>query len=317
MNVAKLRSMPYDEVRAQYKAYLENSSLSKSTIATAYSDTFYLWRKVSKEAFWIVLEAEDFDNKAKSALRSALQNNTAGNVDALLGGYMAHLRRFRSFAYSDVNFAKESPKRVKSVPEQCKGPGNIKVPRPSVEQVTYYLRQWDSLENYLLQESALDKLFHQLCPKNKTIEDILLKAATLNDFYSTNIYSIYPVAKHILELDIDRRLAEGRVELVDDIQTVMIGGKVMHFYSFSSKYCSHHNDRDYPIYDSYVDEVLRYFRAVDGFARFQNVELKVYSRFKELLLAFRAFYGLEQFSLKEVDKYIWQLGKEYFPKTYG
>ena len=145
----------------------------------------------------------------------------------------------------------------------------------------------------------------------------MLKAATLNDFYSTNIYSIYPVARHILELDIDSRLAAGRVDLVDDIQTVMVGGKEMHFYSFASKYCSHHNEKDYPIYDSYVDEVLRYFRARDGFARFQNAELKIYSRFKKLLLAFRAFYGLERFSLKEVDKYIWQLGKEYFPKTYA
>ena len=143
-----------------------------------------------------------------------------------------------------------------------------------------------------------------------------MKAATLNDFYSTNIYSIYPVAKHILELDIDRSLAVGRVDLVDDIQTVMVRWKEMHFYSFASKYCSHHNEKDYPIYDSYVDEVLRYFRNRDSFARFKNIELKEYARFKDLLLKFRAFYGLEQFSLKEVDKYIWQLGKEYFPKTY-
>lgn len=28
------------------------------------------------------------------------------------------------------------------------------------------------------------------------------------------------------------------------------------FYSFASKYCSHHNPLDYPIYDIYVDEVL-------------------------------------------------------------
>ena len=133
----------------------------------------------------------------------------------------------------------------------------------------------------------------------------------------TRYLAVYPVARHILELDIDSRLAAGRVDLVDDIQTVMVGGKEMHFYSFASKYCSHHNEKDYPIYDSYVDEVLRYFRARDGFARFQNAELKIYSRFKELLLAFRAFYGLERFSLKEVDKYIWQLGKEYFPKTYA
>ena len=97
----------------------------------------------------------------------------------------------------------------------------------------------------------------------------------------------------------------------------MIGGKEHHFYSFASKYCSHHNEKDFPIYDSFVDEVLRYFRARDGFAQFRNDELKVYPRFKELLIAFRSFYGLEQFSLKEVDKYIWQLGKDYFPKSYG
>ena len=89
-----------------------------------------------------------------------------------------------------------------------------------------------------------------------------------------------------------------------------------HFYSFASKYCSHHNPEAFPIYDSYVDEVLRYFRDVDGFTTFRTSELKDYSRFKEILLKFRSFYGLEQFTLKEIDKYIWQLGKKYFPKTY-
>ena len=317
MNVSELKSLSYDEVREQYRMYLESGPLSRNTIATAYSNTFYLWRKESKEVFWLVVESANFEDKAKLALRSALQAHTTGNVDTLLGGYVAHLRRFRNFAHSSVSFAPGGKPMPRFTPEKLKGPGNVDVPRPSAEQVSYYLRQWDSLENYHLQECALNKLFHQLCPENKTIEDVLLKAATLNDFYSTNIYSIYPVARHILELDIDSRLAAGRVDLVDDIQTVMVGGKEMHFYSFASKYCSHHSEKDYPIYDSYVDEVLRYFRARDGFARFQNAELKIYSRFKELLLAFRAFYGLEQFSLKEVDKYIWQLGKEYFPKTYA
>lgn len=317
MSRADLKTLSFEEVRQQYRAYLETQDFSRNTITTACTDSFYLWRKVSRENFWAVLESDDFEAEAKAALLAALKEHSKGDAESLLNGYMAHLRRFRRFAYAGISFAVEDRSKPMPAAKPRKVPGGVEVPRPSPEQVTYYLRKWDALENYHLQECALDKLFHQLCPENKTIEDILLKAATLNDFYSTNIYSIFPVAKHILELDIDSRLTEGRVELVDEIQTVVIGGKEHHFYSFASKYCSHHNEKDFPIYDSFVDEVLRYFRARDGFARFRNEELKVYPRFKELLIEFRSAYGLGQFSLKEVDKYIWQLGKEYFPKTYG
>ena len=97
-------------------------------------------------------------------------------------------------------------------------PVKINVPKPSSEQVEFYLRAWDELENYHLQEDALDKLFFQLCPENLEMLDILLKVAALNDFYSTNIFSVYPVAKHILSLDIDARLESGDVTLVSDLQ---------------------------------------------------------------------------------------------------
>lgn len=82
---------------------------------------------------------------------------------------------------------------------------NVKIdaPNPSVEQVEYYLSAWDDLENYHLQEDALDRLFFELCPENTNISSILLKVVTLNDFYSTNIFSVFPVAKHILSLGID------------------------------------------------------------------------------------------------------------------
>ena len=56
------------------------------------------------------------------------------------------------------------------------------VPHPSSEQVEHYLRAWDELENYHLQEDALDKLFFTLCPENSDMSDILLKVAALNDF---------------------------------------------------------------------------------------------------------------------------------------
>ena len=41
---------------------------------------------------------------------------------------------------------------------------------------------------------------------NTSIENILIKCSVLNDFYSTNIFKVYPVAVHILDLDIDDRL---------------------------------------------------------------------------------------------------------------
>ena len=146
------------------------------------------------------------------------------------------------------------------------------------------------------------------------ISDVLLKTASLNDFYSTNIFKIYPLARHIVELDIDGRLRAGDLSLVTDIQRV--SGTNRNFYSFASKYCSHHRPLVYPIYDSYVDKVLRYYRRLDGLAKFRNDELKDYERFVELLNKFRLFYNLEEYGLKEVDKYIWQLGKEYFPNKY-
>lgn len=212
----------------------------------------------------------------------------------------------------------DRPAAVKlAVPIRYRTELDNKVPTPSKEQLEVYLAKWDALENYHLQEDALDKLFFKLCPKNSDITDILLKVSTLNDFYSTNIFSVYPVAKHILSLGIDARLNAGDVTLVNDIKRITINGVERNFYSFASRYCSHHNPLDYPIYDSYVDAVLRYFRNRDGFSSFANSDLKDYVRFKGALIDFRAFYGLQKYNLKLLDKYVWLLGKDYFPKNYG
>lgn len=193
----------------------------------------------------------------------------------------------------------------------------IDIPTPSIEQVGHYLQTWNTLENYRLQEDALDKLFLDLCTKNIEISDILLKVVALNDFYSTNIFSVYPVAKHILSLDIDSRLNSGDITLISDLQKVIIGGTVKNFYSFSTKYCSHHKPLDFPIYDSYVEKVLCYFRDRDRFSNFKTLELKDYKKFKDTLVEFKYFYGLDKYDLKKIDRYMWQLGKDYFPKNYG
>lgn len=193
----------------------------------------------------------------------------------------------------------------------------MEIPRPSKEQVQKYQDRWDSLENYYLQESSLKKLFTKTYPKNRSMDDILVKVCTLNDFYSTNIFSPFKVAKHILELDIDKRLKSGDLTLVNDIANIQVNDqKRIVFYSFATKYCSHHRPLIYPIYDSFVEKVLMSFKRKDRFYDFSRLDLKTYTKYREILNQFRIYYGLKDFNLKEIDKYLWQLGKEYFPKKY-
>ena len=192
----------------------------------------------------------------------------------------------------------------------------IVLAHPSIEEVEFALKVWNEQENYVRQENALVKLFMETYPTNTDINDIIIKAASLNDIYNTNIFNIFAVAKHVQELNIDDRLHLGDATLVEDIADITIGGKKRRLYSFASKYCSHHNPKMYPIYDSFVDLVLRYFRKVDGFCFFADNELKNYPRFIEILNEFQRFYGLQMFNKRDLDRYLWQLGVWSFPRNY-
>ena len=190
------------------------------------------------------------------------------------------------------------------------------VPQPTPAQIRKYIKRWDTLENYVLQEASLNRLFQDLCPKNTSIEDVLLKVSALNDFYSTNIFKTYPVAKRILKLNIDQRIKSGDLTLVNQIAKVTISGSKKNFYSFASKYCNHHNPEAFPIYDSYVKKMLMHFKRVDKYEPFKVGDLKSYERFVEVINRFRKFYGLQEFSMRQIDIYLWLAGKEYFPNRY-
>lgn len=193
----------------------------------------------------------------------------------------------------------------------------VTIPTPSPSEVNRYLVLWDSQESYSLQESSLHKLFSKTYPHNNDLDDVLIKVCALNDFYSTNIFSPFTVAKHIVSLKIDNNLAKNDLEIVNKIGNVeMKSGKIINFYSFATKYCSHHKPTVYPIYDSFVEKVLMYFKAKDSFSGFARPELRTYEKFRDTLLEFSDYYGLGQFNLKQIDQYLWQVGKEHFPRKY-
>ena len=189
--------------------------------------------------------------------------------------------------------------------------------RPSTKQVSIYLEKWDSLENYVSQESSLRKLFAETYPRNVDMDDVLIKVCSLNDFYSTNIFYPFTVAKRIVDLDIDQRLSKRDLTLVNDLAVVKVNDqKTINFYSFATKYCSHHFPECYPIYDSFVEKMLMRFKRVDNFFKFKKDDLRHYPTYHTVLTQFSRFYGLDSFTLKQIDKYLWQAGKDNFPKQY-
>ena len=193
----------------------------------------------------------------------------------------------------------------------------INIPRPNKNIIEEYLVKWDNLEDhYIWQESSLDKLFHEDYKNNTDLNEILIKCSCLNDFYSTNIFLIYPVAKNIYDLKIDKRLEDGDASLVNDIAHVTINGVDKTFYSFASKYCSHHNSIKFPIYDYFVDKMLWYFQKKDKFSNFVKDDLKDYVKFRNILNDFKKYYNIDEYNLRDIDKYLWIAGKEYFPKKY-
>ncbi len=69
---------------------------------------------------------------------------------------------------------------------------------PNPDTVNSFLSEWNTLENYRLQEQSLSLLFNKFCPGNATLEFVLLKVTALNQFYST----------YILDTEIDQRAYE-------------------------------------------------------------------------------------------------------------
>ena len=226
----KISNSHIEALREQFKKYLNDSYGHLKDKGVIYSDAFYPYRHDIGIEFWDVFIDENSLRKARELLEIKFINeNSHKDPKRDSYGYMRTFKIFKEFldsTYGDVasyiefslaNQPLETEKVVtdKGSKSKTKTKGaRPDVPRPCCYEVAKYLLAWDQLENYALQESVLDKLFYRTYPDNKDIDDVLIKVSALNDFYSTNIFSPFKVAKHIINLDIDDRLMAGDVTLV-------------------------------------------------------------------------------------------------------
>ena len=187
------------------------------------------------------------------------------------------------------------------------------IPRPSATEVQKYLALWQA-GNTEKFDSALRTLFDAM-PHNTDVGEVAVKVAALNALYGTGILAVVRVATHIANSDIDARLAEPAIDanLVEEIATVNINGKVRRNYAFATKYCSFHRPDLYPIYDSLVHGVLntllRQGETFDSFVPGEHWRTD-YAIWNRSITKFRIHYELDAFSVRDIDKYLWMLAKE-------
>ena len=225
-----------------------------------------------------------------------------------------------------------------------------KLPAPGdvAGQIKKYCRLWEKDGH-----EERDKFLRKLFPgarlsndgKDNTLKDtdkILIQICALDTFYGTGTPSefLIPLAKQILDLESDfkERVSRGCPVLVADIAEKVVAkvkakdgkDKTRRNNSLATKYCSFHNSDKYPIYDSYVGQMLLAFNKEPGhecfygsckLREFTNAlasdtasewVAKNYEKYCGLIKEFRKCYkdNGKKFSVKDIDRYLWQVGKK-------
>ena len=209
----------------------------------------------------------------------------------------------------------------------------------------------DKYENYREQEKVIENIFSEngvfaKLGRENLEQIVLLKVSVLDSFYSTNLakFGIYEVAKHITKLEqkdqIHQKIRNANPKNYDELKGIIEqiaecerkDSKKKVFYSFATKYCFHHNQNAFRIYDSFVREVLVLFNngKSDTSNKFADIpselvgtnffgeklidtklrKLENYDTFLKAIDRFAEFYGLKNENPRDLAHFLWILGKE-------
>lgn len=164
----------------------------------------------------------------------------------------------------------------------------------------------------------IDNVFKQY--KKNVIAYNYVKAAIIDYAYSTRVKHMDELVLNIANIkDFDSLVSKGDPNLVNDMKKVALNNdEEINYLSFSSKYCHRYNPNEYPIYDSYVERVLRTYQKQFHFfdeseRKITKESLKDYVFYKEVVDAFINTYksiGINNYV--KLDRYLWTMGKENF-----
>lgn len=220
-------------LKAGFKEFLNTNYKQLSYKDIICSVAFYIFRYDFGIEPMEVLSSEDGIERYRTKLMEHFTDRGRKNPKSDSYTYCRNIKLLKEYVSRDtVSLSTRGEEKKATIRVPRKNENGVDIPRPSEDEMIKYLQRWNNLENYKFQEGALDKLFFVTYPSNTSMEDVLVKVSTLNDFYSTNIFAAYKVAKHILSLNIDERLNNGDITLVNDIAKIeMDNGNIKNFYS--------------------------------------------------------------------------------------
>jgi hypothetical protein len=188
-----------------------------------------------------------------------------------------------------------------------------KAEKPSIELVERYKVKFETNKRYSNEDKIQKLIVEKIFDKDK-YETILLTVVLINELYSTNIYRTDLITEHIyINRNTIHTLIKNGESKAIELVAKGHGIKELNFYSFASKYCNYFNPEEFPIYDSYIENMLCAYKVQDtSFEKFKRSSLKDYETFRNIIRKFRSHYELENFQLRDIDKFLWLYGKELF-----
>lgn len=181
-------------------------------------------------------------------------------------------------------------------------------PLPTRDEISKRLRRFER-DKECLKEKSLIELF-QRYPQNTSREDELLKVSALRGFLEDECLCTERIGRFILTIpSFDQKLRNASNGIVDALAKLSHGQKT--YTTFARYYCGCHYPKIYLMGAPRVMLALLAYNFRDdymaGYCRYSPSRYFGYlNRFR----AFCAFYDLEQYSILEIQLFLYQIGKD-------
>lgn len=164
----------------------------------------------------------------------------------------------------------------------------------------------DQLRQWMVSEVALGRL-QEVLPGH-SLEEALVKTATVNGLYGTNVYALVRMADHIARVMRDLQPKDRSEDLVERLSAIkaLPGDRPRRHTSFASKYAHFFIDGGtFPIYDSLAIDMVRWHLPREDLHHDSG---RPYIAFCENLRRLRVRYDLQQ-DHNSLDRYLGLAGQ--------
>jgi len=153
------------------------------------------------------------------------------------------------------------------------------------------LDEWKAADRVLL-------YLAQTLPGNTDVDQVLLKAAALNQLYQTRVFALHAMASHTAAVFSAQPSYEDECSLVERLAHLEATGQ--EHESFAAKYCHFFVDAQrFPLYDKHARYTVRMHLGAGK---------QTYRNFHRDLTELRANLAFDP-SVRELDHYLWLRGQ--------